>query len=253
MSPRSDTSPPAAAQPMRTVRVGLRRGLLGGSWLITLFVVLVLLNGLLPAARAYITAVWLALMGALILLPLRRAAAHHEHILRVPTATNIRLWHPGSRTAPATSLGSIVFFGVATIIGVAITASAFSAAERSDRTQHRGPVIQATVIDVHTVAHYSRGSVWHTSRLRVTLATGGVAMVHQPGMPAFDAGATTQVRVDPDDPGYAELPGRPAASFLGAGVAVLVTAVFAVAAATSVRDYRQARRTKAGGGFFLRG
>jgi hypothetical protein len=107
----------------------------------------------------------------------------------------------------------VVFIGllIAVVIVLAfsmgVLESGFAAANKSTYTQAHGVSRAATVISVT-----SNGSKSGNENVAASLADPADGQqsttVHVPSTQSFSAGATVQILIDPQDPGYAELPGQ---------------------------------------------
>jgi hypothetical protein len=196
-------------------------------------------------------------VGAIVL---ARVAILCEHRLRsnVP-AHPVHVDHPAARhpkNGPATRIFVIVLLLAVVAFLVVVSISQHSKSARSSETQHHGLSRTGTVVSVHSVHHTTRYDSWDTYNYDVALSAPVDAtthtVVHDPTKndTDFSTGDTLTALVNPKDPGYAELPGRPAESsawFVGplliGGPFVLVGILLGY---EEVRHRR--RRTAAGAG-----
>jgi hypothetical protein len=180
---------------------------------------------------------------------LARLAIHLEHGLRGPAKPLRTLYdlapaghefagHPVAparrhpKNGPATR---IVFIGLAVVfIGLMVWLSVVlhARAVRSAYTQHHGVSTIGTVTLVHRIHHSSRSSSYNTYDYDVQLFSpvsgASTTRVHDPSQNFHDffVGDTVRVLVDPKQPGYAEIPGRPYASSLWWLVPLVMGLVF---------------------------
>jgi hypothetical protein len=105
-------------------------------------------------------------------------------------------------------IGLLIAVVTVLAFSVGILESGFAAASKSTYTQAHGVPRAATVISVT-----SNGRKSGTEDVVASLAgpAGGrqPTTVHVPSTQSFPAGARIQALTDPQDPGYAELPGQP--------------------------------------------
>jgi hypothetical protein len=141
-------------------------------------------------------------------------------------------------------------------LGIVIIVGSFS--ERGDEartsnTQAHGVRRAAQVISEDAGTGKSPTSTL-TVRLSEPVNGRDTTTVHIQGAPAYSAGAPVTVVVDPQDPGYAELPGAPYTSsgfwvfLLGLGLTVILIIPFG----TGVGYLVQLRRRRRVGRFLLR-
>jgi hypothetical protein len=167
------------------------------------------------------------------------------------------------RAAGLVAMLIVLVIGVVFII---VSLALRSPAARSSFVQAHGVRREAVILDVDNIAHTSStttgsgsGSGMHTvtsttytAEVLVRLAdpVGGQARatVHVPRYETEGPGGTLTVLVDPDDPGYAELPGSPStpavlpAIFLAVGVFLAV--VSATGSALIARSWRRSSRAR---------
>jgi hypothetical protein len=140
-------------------------------------------------------------------------------------------------------------------LGLGIPMIVFSVSEHGDAartsyTQAHGVRRAARVIseDIGTGKNPTSTAV---VRLSGPVSGHDTTTVHIQGAPAYSPGAPVTVVVDPQDPGYAELPGAPYASsgkwelLLGIGVGDILVMPFGmgVAALRRLRSQRRLRRS----------
>jgi hypothetical protein len=132
---------------------------------------------------------------------------------------NVRLRRRGGRPAGPVSLSLFTLV----IAGMAVFFFLFSFHIRAESaqsayTQAQGVGVQATVVSVQNIQNrthsQSGGShVFYTAVVTAALSqpVGGLSQttVHVPHQVSYAAGQTLSVLVDPQAPGYAELPGQP--------------------------------------------
>jgi hypothetical protein len=134
-----------------------------------------------------------------------------------------------------------------------------SSAARSGFVQAHGVRREAVIVSVDNIAQKSTGgsgfkSTTYSAQVLVRLAdpVNGQAQttVHVPRYDTDRPGGTLTVLVDPDDPGYAELPGSPTTPavlppiFLAVGAFLAVVAVTGTALITRSRRRRLDRSTE---------
>jgi len=163
------------------------------------------------------------------------------------------------RAAGLVAVLVVLFIGVVFLI---FSFALRSQAARSSFVQAHGVRREAVIVTVHNIARTSTttGSSGHTVTsttytaevlARLADPVGGQARttVHVPRYETGGPGDTVTVLVDPDDPGYAELPGSPStpagvpAIFLAVGA--FLTAVSVTGSALIARSWRRStRRTR---------
>jgi hypothetical protein len=157
-------------------------------------------------------------------------------------------------TAGLLAMLFLVFIGVVSLI---LSFVVRSSSERSGFVQAHGVRRAAVIVSVDNIAHTgdspSDHATTYVALVLVTLAdpVGGQARttVHVPGYESGPPGDTLTVLVDPDDPGYAELPGSPTSIpaaptiLLAVGVSLTVIAVTG-----SGLIMRSRHRSRPGGG-----
>jgi hypothetical protein len=165
------------------------------------------------------------------------------------------------RAAGLIAMLIVLFIGVVFII---VSLALRSPAARSSFVQAHGVRREAVILNVDNIAHTSTtttgsGSGQHTvtsttytAEVLVRLAdpVGGQArtLVHVPRYETEGPGGAVTVLVDPDDPGYAELPGSPStpavlpAIFLAVGVFLAVVSV--AGSALIARSWRRSSRAR---------
>jgi hypothetical protein len=147
-----------------------------------------------------------------------------EHKLRRPrwdydylAPAGSRRWRRGrSRavSAPiAVSLALLMYLGV--VIGFAVYAVNLHAqAALSSYVQHDGVQRTGGIVRIQNIEHQdTRNGPWYSSLITVTLVPPieghSTTVVHDPHGSNLIAGEGLQILVDPQQPGYAELPGQP--------------------------------------------
>jgi hypothetical protein len=167
-----------------------------------------------------------------------------------------RMYH--HRHGPvATTFAALIVFGGA--IGFTVgSVQAINGWRLSRFVQAHGTLTEATVATVHNIEHQSRSGTWYTADISVLLHTpvGGhfTSTVHDPSAAAYPPGQMIAVRVDPNQPGYSELPGAPDNTVSAFVVLVLFAVIFLVVAALYSRElfirlrHRYTARTKATAG-----
>lgn len=168
-----------------------------------------------------------------------------------PPRTRTEVRPQPTRVSPRTSriVGTVVLVAaVASIAALAVSLHARSA--RSSAVQDHGVAREAVVTSVQPVHHDTRYDSWVSYDYGATLASpvGGTTetLVHDPTEDSqrLVPGDQVDVLVDPQDPGYAELPGRPVQSsrwYVGPLVLTLVLiGLVALIASRSLRRRRPA-------------
>jgi hypothetical protein len=137
----------------------------------------------------------------------------------IGTNLNVRMRRRGSRPAGPVSMSifSVIMVAVAAFL-IFFTFHLRSEGAQSAYTQAHGVESQATVVSVENIQHQSHSqsggtSTFYTADITVTLnpPVGGLSQttVHVPHSVSYTAGQQVTVLVDPQAPGYAELPGQP--------------------------------------------
>ncbi len=134
-------------------------------------------------------------------------------------------------------------FGAATI-GLAVgAASTYSQGVRSAFVQSHGIPAAAIVDTVDNTQQCSRSSCDYTAAIVVTLKApvrgATTTVVHYPDSSDLVSGESIVVLVDPQQPGYAELPGT---KFVNAGDWVILAIMAIVVASLTVLEVQAARR-----------
>ena len=155
------------------------------------------------------------------------------------------------RYGPVSTLVAGLVFAALGVGAAFLAASAFGQAAQSGYTQSSGLTDQASVLRVSNSQDTSCGrytcTTTDTAQVAATLSqpVGGrsATVISIPDNVSYTVGQAIGVLVDPRDPGYAELPGRPystdsAAYGLSAGAALAIVA----GAAAVVRAVRLRRR-----------
>lgn len=137
-----------------------------------------------------------------------------------------RLYH--HRHGPvSTAMGGVIIF-LAAILLVIGTIVDFGNWQKSRFVQAHGDQRSATVQYVDNIVTHGRYSDSYSADISVALAApvgrSSTTTVHYPDWSSLSDGDQVTVLVDPDDPGYAELPGHPDAT-VGSWIALLVLAV----------------------------
>jgi Kef-type K+ transport system membrane component KefB len=143
------------------------------------------------------------------------------------------------RAAVQVAMIVVMLIGVVFVI---ISFASRSQAARSSFVQAHGVRREAVILNVDNIAHTSTNpngsghSTTYTAEVLVRLAVpvGGQAQttVHVPNYEPGGPGDTLTVLVDPDNPGYAELPGSPSTPALLPTIFLAVGAFLAVVAIT---------------------
>ncbi len=149
-----------------------------------------------------------------------RWAIRAEHRLRDaeerPRGGLEKAWHASTRRGhygPVSAALGLLLFGGFTL-GCTIGAiSDHAQGTRSAYVQNHGVLSPGTVTGVVNTQHCGRSSCHYTSTIAVTLSmpvhgTSDTVAHYNGSAPAF-TGERLQVLVDPEQPGYAELPGAP--------------------------------------------
>lgn len=137
----------------------------------------------------------------------------------IGTELNVRMRRRGRRPAGPVSLSLFSVF----LTGMAVLFFLFSfhiraASAQSSYTQAHGVGRQATVVSVQNIQNQSHSqsggtSTWYTAVIAAAFSppVGGLSQttVHVPHQVSYASGSTVYVLVDPQAPGYAELPGQP--------------------------------------------
>jgi uncharacterized membrane protein len=154
-----------------------------------------------------------------------------------------------------TRLFGLVLVAGFIVVLVIITVQLHGDAARSSLTQGHGLARQARVTSVHTVDHSTRTNSWVTYDYTVALSaparSARVSVVHDPARDdqRFSSGDRVRVLVDPQQTGYAELPGLPVQAADWFIAPLIMTVVFlALAALIIVEHVRHRRRAGEGSG-----
>jgi uncharacterized protein DUF3592 len=165
---------------------------------------------------------------------------------RGPRVTGVR------RHGPVTTLLTGVVFLIFTGVAVFGAVAAFSGAARSSYTQSNGVADNATVVSVSNNQDTSCGrhgncttsySAQVTTTLNQPVSGDDATTINIPNNVSYTVGQVVPVLVDPQDPGYAELPGLPYAKE-GAAILIVLAGVFCLAIAalciwSAVRMHRR--------------
>lgn len=149
------------------------------------------------------------------------------------------------RYGPHAAGWAVLLLGAGTV-GFTIGAiSDYVQAQRSSYVQTHGVSDVAAVTAVHNDEHCSRGGCSYTAAIDVTLAAPvqGVSRttVHFDGYSDLQAGEPLTVVVDPQQPGYAELPGSPFKRTYSWIIYALVAMFMGGLAAIEIRYYGHLR------------
>lgn len=182
---------------------------------------------------------------ALVLAWLARTVEHHARTgegIRPALTKGLSVKAPtsGRRQAHHSRKAEVVIFAVVAIILAAASISGYDGWQRSKETQDHGISENAFVTQVISIWNSTRYGGYYTYNLAVHLSTPvhghTTAVVHTNYQsPPASVDQTITVLVDPDDPGYAELPGAPAGSGWGAFVPLVVAVVFVLLLVLSAR------------------
>jgi hypothetical protein len=145
-------------------------------------------------------------------------------------------------------IGLLIVVVILLAISVKVLEGELAVASESAYTQAHGVSRAATVISVT-----SNGRKSGSENVAVSLAdpAGGQqsTTVHVPSTQSFSAGATVQILIDPQDPGYAELPGQrytTASTAWGTATAFwLVAALLMLLMIPAARSWGRQRRRRA--------
>jgi hypothetical protein len=181
--------------------------------------------------------------------PAARAAGSGGRVA-VPAARRASGRHP--RNSPVTRIVGIVIIIGAVVTLAAVAFQLHAQAALSSYTQQHGLARRATVEGVHPVSHDTSHDSWTTYDYDVALAVpAGPAsrtIAHDPtrDFQRFSQGDKISVLVDPRQPGYAELPGKPVESSWWFTVPLTLAAVFlAPVALIAIEEVRHRRRRPA--------
>lgn len=150
--------------------------------------------------------------------------------------------------APVVFIGLLIVVVILLAISVKVLEGELAVASESAYTQAHGASRAATVISVT-----SNGSNSGSEIVAASLASpaGGqqTTTVHVPSTQSFPAGAALQVLIDPQDPGYAELPGQrytTASTAWGTAAAFwLIAALLMLLMIPAARSWGRQRRRRA--------
>jgi hypothetical protein len=162
----------------------------------------------------------------------------------------------------AAGLVAMLIVLVIGVVFVIVSLALRSSAARSSFVQAHGVRREAVILNVDNIAHtsttttgsgssrHTRTSTTYTAEVLVRLAdpVGGQARttVHVPRYETGGPGDTVTVLVDPDDPGYAELPGSPSTPAVLPTIFLAVGAFLAVVSVTGsaliARSWRRSSR-----------
>jgi hypothetical protein len=160
----------------------------------------------------------------------------------------------GGRIPSPAVPASVVFVGLLIVVVIMLAISAkvlegeLAVASKSAYTQAHGVSRAATVISVT-----SNGSKSGSEDVAVSLADPAdgqqTTTVHVPSTQSFPAGAKVQILIDPQDPGYAELPGQrytTASTAWGTAAAFwLIAALLMLLMIPAARSWGRQRRRRA--------
>ena len=154
-------------------------------------------------------------------------------------------------TAGLLAMLFVLFIGVVALI---LSFTLRSSAARSGFVQAHGVRREAVIVSVGNIASKSGKSTTYTAKVLVSLAVpvDGQAQttVHVPRYETGRPGGTLTVLVDPDDPGYAQLPGSPstpaAAPAILLALGVFLTVVAIAGSALIARSRGRSMRRGAG-------
>lgn len=187
-------------------------------------------------------------------------AVHLEHRLRGRPAGKIALSPGASRPAPASwrtprrrrngPVARAVFLGLwttATVLLIVTTFHLHAEATRSSYVQANGAVRAATVTRVDNIEHQGKYSTWYTAQINATFLppVDGQAktVIYVPDSVDYSLGQQLPVLIDPQEPGYAELPGTPGTTsgnwISAAVVAAIMLGFEGLAIWGMVREYRR--------------
>lgn len=188
---------------------------------------------------------------ALVLAWLARTVEHHARTgegIRPALTKGLAVKAPvsGRRQAHHSRKAEVVILAVVVIVLVAATIGGYSGWQQSKETQDHGISESAYVTQVISIWNSTRYGGYYTYNLAVNLSTPvhgrRTTVVHTNYQsPPASVGQTISVLVDPDDPGYAELPGAPAGSGWGVVFPLVVAAVFVLLLALSARRRHRLR------------
>ena len=143
-----------------------------------------------------------------------RRSGWDDDYLAPPDVRRWRRRRARARYAPVMiSFGLLTYLGV--VIGFAVSALTLHAqAARSSYVQHDGVFRTGGIVRVQNVEHQdSNGGPWYSSLTTITLAPPidgrSTTVVYDPHWSNLIVGEGLEVLVDPQQPGYAELPGQP--------------------------------------------
>ncbi|MGH3164509.1 MAG: hypothetical protein ACRDN0_01275 [Trebonia sp.] len=177
--------------------------------------------------------------------PGRLAVAAESAHASVPMSWRAR---PRRRRYGPTS--TIVFGAIFAVIGIVmipLTFSSHAQADKSGYTQSNGVADNAMVTNVDNEKSCGRSSCTYYAYVTVTLSQpidgAATATVNIPQNVSYNSGQVISVLVDPKDPGYAELPGRPyATNSSTVGMAIGAAIFLLIGAFTVFRGIRMRQR-----------
>jgi hypothetical protein len=131
------------------------------------------------------------------------------------SAPNDHGWRRGHHRQAPVAISFFLLVYLSAVIGFAVYAiNIGSQGALSSHVQHAGVPRTGRIISVQNVEHQGpRSGPWYSALITVTLAPPvdghSTTTVHDPQASNLIAGEGLQILVDPQEPGYAELPGHP--------------------------------------------
>lgn len=145
-------------------------------------------------------------------------------------------------------IGLLVVVVITLVISAKVLEGGLAAASKSAYTQAHGVSRAATVISVTSNGPKS-GSENIAASLADPLDGQQATTVYVPSTQSFPAGATVQILIDPQDPGYAELPGLRSATtsdaWWTAATGWTLAAILMLLMVSAARSWGRQRRRRA--------
>lgn len=169
----------------------------------------------------------------------------------VPGEDRYRLHH--HRHGPVAVMVAAVIFTLVLAGVITGTVQSFGAWRLTSYVQAHGQLASATVVTVRNIKHSSRSRTWYTAvisaRLRRPVHGVTATTVYDPDGASLLRGDPLTVLVDPQQPGYSELPGEPYSSMADwligivfCLIVLLITVVYWHEATVRFREHRRAAR-----------
>lgn len=217
------------------------------------------------AAGRTVEAAWaLMLISLLFIAGLGMVLLNLEHRLRGrgPSARGWMMLKPSTRRltlrpySPTSAKVLSVISAVGALIMFISTIRCYSDVQRSDLTQHHGIAVASRVLSVNNEFHnYAKGGGGYYTATAILaldppIKGHSTTMAHFAGRLDINPGLGIAALVDPNDPGYAELPGHPFKTTQNWVVFMVITLLFAGWFAYVARTWRrmEARQASSLGG-----